>query len=159
MTGNEHQPLSAAPAVRVLVIEDNQDDITLLTRQLDKAGMIGQVKFLEDGQQALDYLHQDGGIQAALIMVIFLDLRLPGLGGLALLRNLKSSPHLQHIPVVVMTSSNDPEDMEECKRLQVANYVEKPVTFSSFSKSMADVFHSPNTKITQSVPKISRIVD
>lgn len=138
MTDLIHSP----PPVRVLVIEDNLDDVALLTRQLDKAGMMGQVKFLHNGQEALDYLNLDNGAQAALIMVIFLDLKLPGLGGLKLLKRLKSSEVLKHIPVVVMTSSNDPVDMEECRRLEVANYVEKPVTFSSFSKSMADVFHT-----------------
>lgn len=158
MTNSNAKNFSTTPTVRVLVIEDNIDDVTLLTRQLEKAGMVGQVKFIDDGQLALDYLLDDDGVHAAKIMVIFLDLKLPGMGGLAILKKLKGSNTLKNIPVVVMTSSNDPLDMEQCKNLHVANYVEKPITFSSFSKSMADVFHTPNSRITQTLPKHPRII-
>lgn len=143
-------PVSAP--IRVLIIEDNEDDVTLLTRQLDKAGMIGQVKFLANGLDALDFLLKDE--QATKLMVIFLDLKLPGLGGLELLRRMKTMEAVSDIPVVIMTSSTDPSDVTTCKELGVAHYVEKPVTFSSFSKSMADVFHLPRKTSTQSIPNV-----
>jgi two-component system, response regulator len=139
--------------IRVLVIEDNTDDIALLTRQLDKAGMSGQVKFISEGSKALEFLSCDNGCYALKLMVIFLDLRLPDLNGIDVLRCIKSLPYASEIPVVIMTSSNNPVDMQMCQDLGITHYVEKPVTFSSFSKSMADVFHLPKKRDTQILPE------
>jgi CheY-like chemotaxis protein len=131
-------------AVRVLVVEDNADDRELLLRQLRKSGMDSHVKFISDGKEALDFLSHPGDVfPAAELIAIFLDLRLPSLSGIELLRRMRGQEHLQEVPVIVMTSSIDPNDLEECRRLKVANYVSKPVTFTSFSKAVADVFHLP----------------
>jgi len=131
--------------VRVLVIEDDADDRELLQRQLQKSGMDQHVKFISDGQEALDFLTapQTRSVVANLIAVL-LDLRLPSLSGLELLRGMRSRDELRATPVIVMTSSNDPRDLEECRKLKVLNYVSKPVTFSSFSKAVAGVFHLPS---------------
>jgi two-component system response regulator len=132
-----------AESVRVLVIEDNPDDRELLSRQLRKGGLADQVKFISDGKEALEYLIGPEAPDPENLVVILLDLRLPSLSGLELLRQLRSRREFQSVPVTVMTSSNNPHDLEECRRLNVAHYVNKPVTFSSFSKAVADVFHSP----------------
>jgi two-component system response regulator len=129
--------------VRVLVIEDNPDDRELLLRQLRKAGMDSHVKFISDGKEAFNFLT---GPQAPLpesLIAILLDLRLPSMSGLELLRKLRARDDFHSVPVTVMTSSNDPNDLEECRKLRVINYVSKPVTFTSFSKAIADVFHPP----------------
>ncbi len=106
--------------------------------------MADHVKFISDGREALDFLTgPSDSTLAGEIVAIFLDLKLPSLGGLDLLRSLRSTEAWQDIPVIVMTSSNDPRDIEECQRLKVTNYVSKPVTFTSFSKAVADVFHRP----------------
>jgi two-component system, response regulator len=132
----------AESLVRVLVIEDNQDDRELLLHQLRKSGLDSQVKFVTDGGDALDFLTQlSSSSFSGSLIAIFLDLKLPGIDGLELLRRLRSQEVFQNLPVIVMTSSNDPKDIEECRRLKVANYVAKPVTYSSFSKAVADVFH------------------
>jgi CheY-like chemotaxis protein len=136
--------LKADNSIRVLVIEDNADDRELLLRQLKKSGMASHVKFIADGQEALDFL--TGPLAEALsgeLIAIFLDLKLPSLGGLELLRRIRTRDSLRRLPVIVMTSSNDPRDMEECNRLRVIGYVPKPVSFVSFSKAVADVFHLP----------------
>lgn len=134
---------SDAP-VRVLVVEDNDDDRELLLRQLRKTGMDNHVKFISNGQEALEFLTQPRTVPLVdSLIAIFLDLKLPALSGLELLRRLRVHDELQDTPVIVMTSSNDPNDMEECRRLKVTNYVSKPVTFTSFSKAVADVFHLP----------------
>jgi two-component system, response regulator len=133
----------ASGPVKVLVIEDNPDDRELLLRQLRKSGLGDHVKFISDGKEALDFLTGPKAPPPDDLIVILLDLRLPSLSGLELLRHLRSRPQFQSVPVTVMTSSNDPKDLEECRRLNVAHYVNKPVTFSSFSKAVADVFHPP----------------
>jgi CheY-like chemotaxis protein len=136
-------PDSALP-VRVLVIEDNADDRDLLLRQLQKTGMADHVKFISDGREALNYLvARDPQPVASELVAIFLDLNLPSLTGLELLRSLRQDGLFQDTPVIVMTSSNDPRDLEECRRLKVTTYVSKPVTLTSFSKSVADIFHPP----------------
>jgi CheY-like chemotaxis protein len=134
----------ANAAVRVLVVEDDADDRELLLRQLTKSGMDSHVKFISNGREALDFLTgPDSRVQTEELVAIFLDLKLPAVGGLELLRLLRLRGELQDIPVIVMTSSNDPKDLEECQKLRVINYVTKPVTFTSFSKAVADVFHLP----------------
>jgi CheY-like chemotaxis protein len=136
---------NASEPVRVLVIEDNADDRELLLRQLRKGGLDHHVKFISDGRHALDFLTGPEAPPPRDIIVILLDLRLPSLSGLDLLRQLRSRPEFQTVPVTVMTSSNNPNDLEECRRLNVVHYVNKPVTFSSFSKAVADVFHPPKS--------------
>jgi CheY-like chemotaxis protein len=133
--------------VRVVVIEDNADDRELLLRQLRKSGMDSHVKFIANGQEALDFLTspQAPALGEELI-AIFLDLKLPSLNGLELLRRLRASEKLQKLPVIVMTSSDDPKDMDECRRLNVISYVPKPVSFTTFSKAVADVFHLPRAE-------------
>jgi len=133
--------------VRVLVIEDDPDDRELLLYQLRNSGMDSHVKFIADGREALDFLTcSNGATLANEIVAIFLDLKLPSLGGLDLLRRLRIQGSLPDTPIIVMTSSNDPKDLEECRQLKVTNYVSKPVTFTSFSKAVADVFHRPKVE-------------
>jgi CheY-like chemotaxis protein len=131
--------------VRVLVVEDNADDRDLLLRQLRKTGMADHVKFISDGKEALAYLTVSDPLPVHELIAIFLDLNLPTLNGLDLLRKLRQGDRFQTTPVIVMTSSNNPQDLEECRRLKVTQYVSKPVTLSSFSKAVADVFHLPRS--------------
>lgn len=141
------EPTPAESPVRVLVVEDNADDRELLMRQLRKRDMDTHVKFISNGQEALDFLTgQQAPLLASELIAIFLDLRLPSLNGLELLRRVRAHNDLQAVPVIVMTSSNDPHDLEECQKLKVVNYVSKPVTFTSFSKAVADVFHLPKSE-------------
>ena len=132
---------SHSEEIRVLVIEDNPEDRALLQRQLRKTGLAEGICFISDGKEALKFVAENSAALDENLRVIFLDLKLPGLDGLELLRKIRKIPGIAAIPVIVMTSSQRPGDLEECRKLKVANYVEKPVTFASFSKAMADVFH------------------
>jgi len=125
---------------RILIVEDNPDDGALLMRQLQKAQLSEQVKIIDDGRQALDFLML---AEADYLIAIFLDLKLPGLSGLSLLEKIRADDRRRHLPVIVMTSSNSPDDLNNCKALGVSCYVQKPVTFTAFSKAVADTFHRP----------------
>jgi two-component system, response regulator len=140
--------------VRVLVIEDNADDRELLLRQLKKSGMENHVKFIDNGREALDFLiNPPSPALAQTLVAIFLDLKLPSVDGLELLRHIRATDQFQNLPVIVMTSSNDPRDMEECRQLKVTSYVSKPVSFTTFSKAVADVFHLPRME-TGPLPRV-----
>jgi two-component system response regulator len=126
---------------RILIIEDNPDDTFFLTRQLNRAKLDDHVTVIADGQEALDFLLKNSTDENGLEFVaIFLDLRLPSLGGLPLLRQIRSIPRLRDIPVMVMTSSNEERDIEECQRLEVKAYVTKPVRLTEFIKAVTHVF-------------------
>jgi CheY-like chemotaxis protein len=126
---------------KILIVEDNSDDEALLMRQLEKADLHTQVKVIPDGGQALAYLmneqHQCEGLVA-----IFLDLKLPNLTGLQLLRAIRNLDRLSHLPVILMTSSNDPKELEGCRTLGISAFVPKPVTFATFTRAVASTFHS-----------------
>lgn len=129
--------------VRILVVEDSPDDQELLWRQLQKIQMDQNVVFISDGREAFELL--DGPEAQTVrqeLIAIFLDLHLPGMSGVEFLRRLRGIPDMETFPVIVMTSTPNPADLEECRRLKIAGYVEKPVTSHSFSKAVADLFHS-----------------
>jgi two-component system response regulator len=130
--------------VRVLVVEDNADDRALLIRQLRKSKTDNHVKFLTDGREALTYLtNLPPPMPFCDLIAIFLDLKLPSLNGLEVLRRIKDIPRVQNIPVIVMTSSIDPRDFEECRRLKVTSFILKPITFESFSRAITGLVHLP----------------
>ena len=128
----------------ILMIEDNSDDEALLLRQLKKAKLERlerHIRVIHDGGKALEYL-MDERFKCEDLAAIFLDLRLPTIDGLRILEAIKSEGRLQNVPVVVMTSSNAPEELEKCHELGVSSYINKPVTFSSFAKAFADTFQN-----------------
>ena len=142
LTVNEWIDIHTHSSIRILVVEDNPDDQELLLRQLSKAKMNTHVMFMPDGLQALNLLENIHILSSAGLIAVFLDLHLPGISGLDILRRLRQLPGAESFPVIVMTSSNDPGDLEECQRLNVLGYVRKPVTFQSFSHAIANIFHS-----------------
>ena len=131
--------MSDAP--RILVIEDNADDVALLMRQLRKADLAEHVKTFIDGMEAFEYLVDNPGVAGSLA-AIFLDLKLPRLSGLKLLQAIRANDRTASVPVIVMTSSNAPEDLDQCRAHGVISFVPKPLTLSSFAKAFADTFHA-----------------
>jgi CheY-like chemotaxis protein len=132
---------SNPPAItRVLVVEDDADDRDLLLRQLRKSGIDGHVKFIGDGKEALDFLLKlPPPTPFCDLIAIFLDLKLPSMNGVEMLRRIKKIPRVQNIPVIVMTSSLDPKDFEACQRLNVEAFIPKPITFEVFSKAITSL--------------------
>jgi two-component system, response regulator len=130
--------LMASP--NILVIEDNADDSLVLVRQLKRAHLEDHVMVIENGKTALDYLLKATSVP----LVLFLDLRLPGLGGVEVLKEIRRVDRLQEMPVIVMTGSSDPKDLRECNLLGVTAFLEKPVSLTTFIKTVAHLFPKVN---------------
>lgn len=129
--------------VQVLIVEDNQEDVELIMRALRKHNLANDVKVIDDGQDALDYLMETGPYENLGIheqpKVILLDLKLPKVSGIEILRKVKSHEKTKHVPIVVLTSSKELPDLQECYELGVNSYIVKPVEFENFVKAVTDL--------------------
>ncbi|MFT3891073.1 MAG: response regulator [Anaerolineales bacterium] len=128
-------------AIEILLVEDNPYDAELTMRALRKHNFSNQLIHVQDGAEALDFLFGRGSYQGRNIeqhlRVVLLDLKLPKVNGLEVLRAIKSDPTLQHIPVVVVTSSKEDPDIKTAYELGANSYVVKPVEFDSFVNAMS----------------------
>ena len=120
----------------ILLVEDNADDELLTRRAFLKNNILNKLVVAHDGVEALDYLfgtgpHAESG-PAEAPAVILLDINLPRIGGLEVLRRLRANEHTQLLPVVVLTSSREEQDLVESYRLGANSYVRKPVDFANF---------------------------
>ena len=124
----------------ILLVEDNQDDEELTLIAFKKANILNEIVITRDGQEALDYLFAQGDYgdrdPGDLPQVILLDLKLPKISGLEVLQRVRSDPRTRLIPVVVMTSSSEEEDILSSYRLGANSYVRKPVEFQRFADSV-----------------------
>lgn len=127
---------------RILLVEDNANDAELTLEALSEHKLANEVDLVRDGAEALDYLYQRGkyaGRDDGNLAVILLDLKLPKVDGLEVLRTIKSDDKLKYLPVVVLTSSREENDLVESYRLGVNAYVVKPVNFSEFINAVKEV--------------------
>jgi CheY-like chemotaxis protein len=137
------RPISS-PIVRVVVVEDNEDDRELLVRQLRKSKIDEHVKFFSDGEEATAFLSRlPPPAPFCDLIAIFLDLKLPGMDGIDVLREIREIPRVQNTSVIIMTASLNPKDFEACQDLKVAAYIPKPVTFELFSKAITGLPRLP----------------
>jgi len=124
----------------ILLVEDNADDEALTIRALKKNNIMNEVVVAHDGAEALEYLFGTGkhaGRNTSLMPeVILLDLKLPKIDGLEVLRRLRADERTGLLPVVVLTSSKEERDMIESYRLGANSYVRKPVDFAQFSEAV-----------------------
>jgi CheY-like chemotaxis protein len=127
--------------VEILLVEDNPHDAELMTRELKKRNLANNLVWVKDGAAALDLLFgadpQAGGEISHRPKVILLDLKLPKVDGLEVLRQLKADPRTRKIPVVVLTSSREEQDLVRSYELGVNSYIVKPVSFDKFSEAVA----------------------
>jgi two-component system response regulator len=120
----------------ILLVEDNPDDEMLTLRALKKNNILNEVTVARDGAQAIEYLFSDPSASLPLPGIILLDLQLPRVDGLEVLRRIRADERTQAIPVVVLTSSKLQEDIIESYRDGANAFVRKPVSFSDLATAM-----------------------
>jgi two-component system, response regulator len=126
--------------IEILLIDDSLSDVTLAMHAFKKFHLANHVQVLRDGAAALEYFFgaddKSSPTRNIIPKVILLDLKLPLVSGVEVLRRLKADPHTQCIPVVMLTSSREERDIVECYKLGVNSYIVKPVDFAQFTEAM-----------------------
>jgi two-component system, response regulator len=128
--------------IEILLAEDNSLDAELTLRALQKHHFANKVHWVKDGEEALDYLFATGpyaGREGGLPNLILLDIKMPKVDGIDVLRRLRGDERTRLIPVVVMTSSTQDKDIIESYRLGVNSYVVKPVQFGAFAETVSTI--------------------
>ncbi|MDR5771598.1 MULTISPECIES: response regulator [unclassified Caballeronia] len=126
----------------ILLVEDNPNDLELTLVALDKSQLANEVIIARDGQEAIDYLTCEGDWRERTPgnpAVILLDLKLPKIDGLEVLDTIRSTPVLKSVPVVMLTSSREEQDLVRSYELGVNAYVVKPVEFAEFVEAISDL--------------------
>ncbi len=123
-------------AVEILLVEDNPADVELTLHALRKNNLANQIHVVRDGEEALAFLFDPQRANHAHLKLVLLDLKLPKVDGLEVLRKVKSDPRTKSIPVVVMTSSKEEQDLVKSYELGVNSYLQKPVDFDQFRETV-----------------------
>jgi len=130
-------------SVEILLCEDNRRDADLTLRALEKRNLSNKVVWVKDGEEALEYLFAKGEYKERSInnspKVILLDLKMPKIDGLEVLKEIRTHPETKNIPVVVLTSSREEQDIVKSYEYGVNSYIVKPVEFNKFIDSVAEV--------------------
>jgi two-component system response regulator len=116
----------------ILLVEDNPDDVLLTMRAFERNKIYNEVVVAVDGEQALNYLLPDEDAKALMPVLVLLDVNLPKVDGLEVLRRIRSHPRTAALPVVVLTTSSEERDIVQSYRLGANSFVRKPVTFGEF---------------------------
>jgi two-component system, response regulator len=128
--------LIESEAIEILLVEDNESDAELTLHALDRNKLINKIVRVDDGEKALDFLFCRGSFSdrhfTSPPRLILLDLKLPKVDGMQVLREVKSDPRTKAIPVILLTASKEERDVAESYHLGVNSYIQKPVNFTDF---------------------------
>ena len=135
--------MSGDHAVEVLIVEDNPQDLELTQRALKKANLTNRIQVVRDGAEALEFIFCRGAFAERKMdsgpKMVLLDLKLPKVDGLEVLRQIKGDSRTKAIPVVVLTSSKEQKDVVESYQLGVNSYIVKPVNFEGFATAVGEL--------------------
>lgn len=125
---------------KILLVEDSTDDVLLTLRALQQANILNEVIIARDGQEAIDYLKGEGQYEGRdtsdTPVVVLLDLKMPRMGGLECLKKIRSVGSMKFLPVVILTSSTEDQDICESYNLGANSYIQKPVDFEQFVQAI-----------------------
>ena len=150
--------MNSSQPIELLLVEDNPQDLEMALRALTKANLANHIQTARDGAEALEYIFCEGPFVERQIAdgpkVILLDLKLPKVDGLDVLKRIKADPRTKMIPVVVLTSSKEQSDVIESYKLGVSSYIVKPVNFESFTAAVHQIglywlLHNQPPKVDQ----------
>lgn len=129
--------------IEILLVEDNIDDANLTIRALKKSNLANQLFHVKDGAEAFDFIYAQGAYTDRKLMempkVIFLDLKMPKVDGMEVLRKLKADDLTKDIPIVILTSSKEDPDIKTCYELGANSYIVKPVEFENFYETVSQL--------------------
>jgi two-component system response regulator len=129
--------------IEILLVEDKRSDAEMTIRAIQKNNITNKIEHLKDGKAALDFLFGTGEFAGRDISkkpkVILLDLKMPKVSGIELLKKIRANPETRNIPVVVLTSSKENPDIEKCYELGVNSYIVKPVVFEDFMTVVSEL--------------------
>jgi CheY-like chemotaxis protein len=126
----------------ILMADDSDEDLELAQRALARSKLANRIVVVRDGAEALDYLHCRGSFSLrdrTDPIVVLLDISMPKVNGIEVLAEMKTDPHLRTIPVVMLTSSREGPDVDQCYRLNANAYVVKPVDFEQFADAIRTI--------------------
>ena len=123
----------------ILLVEDNPDDEALTLRAFKKNNIFNEVTVVRDGQEAIDYFFGDGASEWPTPAVVLLDLKLPKIDGLEVLRRIRADPRTRLQPIVILTSSREEQDLINGYSLGANSYIRKPVDFSQFMEAIRQI--------------------
>ena len=121
-----------AETVNIIIVEDDDGHATLVERNLRRAGLNNPILRLRDGQEAIDHFFADGGEHAAADCVLLLDINMPRIDGIDVLRRLKADARTSLIPTIMLTTTDDPREINRCYELGCNVYITKPVEYDAF---------------------------
>ena len=131
--------------VIILMADDDEDDRLMTKEALEEAKVFNDLRFAEDGEELMDYLYHRGKfsdpVSSPMPGMILLDLNMPRKDGREALREIKEDPELRHIPIVIMTTSKEQEDIYKTYNLGVNSFISKPVSFDSLVEIMRALTH------------------
>jgi CheY-like chemotaxis protein len=125
--------------VIILIAEDDEGHATLIKKNLKRAGLLNEIKHFKDGQEILDFLFGNGKNntkQKDIGYLLLLDIRMPKIDGEEVLKRIKENKELHKIPVIMITTTDDPREVEKCHALGCNNYITKPVDYDKFVEAI-----------------------
>jgi CheY-like chemotaxis protein len=129
----------AIEPLAIVLAEDDDGHASLVQRNLERAGLANGLQRLRDGQEALDYLRAEGtytGRDTSQSLLLLLDIKMPRVDGVEVLRQLKADPRTALIPVIMLTTTDDPREIQRCYELGCSVYITKPVDYQGFVEAI-----------------------
>ena len=131
--------MTAVQPLHIVMAEDDDGHATLVQRNLERSGLVNTLTRLRDGQEVLDFLQGRGPFEGqvpAEPLLLLLDIKMPRVDGMEVLRRLKADSHTASIPVIVLTTTDDPREIDRCYQLGCGVYITKPVDYQAFVEAV-----------------------